>query len=117
MKTMVEIIKELFTLLIMIEVLAFIFKFVLGRTWIGRMLLRGKRNSKGHLKNRINVWKNRCKTTKNIILFTSKGLKKLYVVCRERFENTEVESSQEVVNGGKIIDFNTAKELRHKWEK
>ncbi len=117
MKAIAEMIKELITLLIMMEVCAFTFRFVLGRTWIGRMLLKGKRNSRGHLKNRYNIWKQRCKTTKNIILFIAKGSKKLYVGLKNRYEVTEVESSKEVVNGGKIIDFNTAKELRHKWEK
>lgn len=117
MKTIAEAIKELISLLIIMEVCVLTFKIVLGGTWIGRILLRGKRNTRGHFRNRINVWKKRYKTTKNIILFIIRGGKKLYQVVKKRYKVTEENSSKQVVNGGKIIDFNTAKELRYKWDK
>lgn len=118
MKTMVEMAKELISLLIMIEVGVFLVRMIFRNTFIGRILLMGRMNSKGHFSYRKNVWKRRVKRTKTVIRFMKMVGKKIYVVCKKKeVEKPKTKSSKKVVNGGKVIDFQTAKELRLKWDK
>jgi uncharacterized protein YacL len=113
MQMIMELLKETFILIFGMFVLGLILKLFFKHTLLGKIIGTMVIDMFLFVKWRLRIIK---KSGKAVY----KTSKRINTILKKKTSDKKVKSkkqSNKVVNGNNIIDFNSAKQLRHKWNK
>jgi len=118
MNTIIELVKEIFHMIIFISVLGFITKLFLSHTLLGKIIAVTVKNIYLTLRGCIRIVKYLSKKTYEIGKSTNNYLIKKIPTTKNNKKKSIRQTQRKVVNGNNnVIDFACAKQLRHKWVK
>ena len=116
MNTIIELVKEIFQMIIFISVLGFVTRLFLAHTLLGKIIAVTVKNVYLTLRGCIRIVKYLTKKIYEIGKSTNTYLTKK-IPTNSKKKSTR-QTKRKVVNGNNnVIDFKSAKHLRHKWSK
>jgi len=114
--TIVTLIREILQMTFLLIILGMVIKLFLRHTLLGKIIAVILKDIylllRGSLKITVSSSKYMYKTGKTINKYVHKK-----IANRNKTKNTTTQSVKKVVNGNNVIDFKSAKQLRHKWYK